>query len=644
MDIAFNVNNAYAHQLSVCIYSILKHNKGPISFYVFSNDFSDENKRNINKLKLFFKNWDITYLSPDPKLFSNLRLNVPHISRETYYRFVMPDMLPHVDKLLYLDVDLIVCKSLEKLWNTDIRNYYCAGVQDLWIQTNESYGKKIGLKSTAQYINAGVLLINAKKWRMEGVSAKCFQIAREQAHNIQWQDQDVINICCNLHIKLLDSAFNFTSKNISEEIKKASNAVIVHYTGCDKPWNPNYKVKFFSSKRKIKLLWQKYNREYNKLKEYKIKGALLVNEFFGGAKTAYGGYGFLARNYIAKFLPTKDIQLDVILGRSESKFFLRKEKIDNIYAIFLPCKKIFSQICLWFLNYKFYLTIEVTDDWVLKCLNGFIKAPVLFWIQDPRTKKDWEEIESVKLLPEQTYWAPKTYSLISDLTKQGKIVFFSQAQYLIEKARELYNLPSSVNISFLPNPIVCPTEEIDVVNKKNWIIFLGRVEDVKRGWLFCEIAKCCPEYDFYVLGASWRNTRQNSSVLERYKDIKNLHFVGHVEGEEKKRYLKDAKILLNTSIHEALPISFLEALSYGTVLVSNQNPDDLTSKFGIFVGKVLGDGFDAVPLYVQAIKKLMNDDSRRVKCAQEGITYIRNIHSVQKWILNLDRIIWESLK
>ena len=54
MDIAFNVNNAYAHQLSVCIYSILKHNKGPISFYVFSNDFSDENKRNINKLKLFF--------------------------------------------------------------------------------------------------------------------------------------------------------------------------------------------------------------------------------------------------------------------------------------------------------------------------------------------------------------------------------------------------------------------------------------------------------------------------------------------------------------------------------------------------------------------------------------------------------------
>ena len=39
---------------------------------------------------------------------------------------------------------------------------------------------------------------------------------------------------------------------------------------------------------------------------------------------------------------------------------------------------------------------------------------------------------------------------------------------------------------------------------------------------------------------------------------------------------------------------FLEALSYGTVLVSNRNPEDLTSKFGIHIGDVLGDGFDKV--------------------------------------------------
>jgi glycosyltransferase involved in cell wall biosynthesis len=84
--------------------------------------------------------------------------------------------------------------------------------------------------------------------------------------------------------------------------------------------------------------------------------------------------------------------------------------------------------------------------------------------------------------------------------------------------------------------------------------------------------------------------------MKDYYAIENLHFAGHVDGAEKEQYLKDAKILVNTSIHEALPISFLEALSFGTLLVSNRNPEALTEKFGIHVGDVLGDGFDKVDL------------------------------------------------
>lgn len=63
--------------------------------------------------------------------------------------------------------------------------------------------------------------------------------------------------------------------------------------------------------------------------------------------------------------------------------------------------------------------------------------------------------------------------------------------------------------------------------------------------------------------------------------------MGHVDGEEKKKYLMESKILVNTSIHEAIPISFLEALSYGTLIVSNRNPENLASQFGNWVGDVL---------------------------------------------------------
>ena len=150
-----------------------------------------------------------------------------------------------------------------------------------------------------------------------------------------------------------------------------------------------------------------------------------------------------------------------------------------------------------------------------------------------------------------------------------------------------------------------------------------------------------PEYNFYVLGQTFREKEKNSAVMSKYQNIPNLHFVGHVDGIEKENFLKEAKILVNTSIHEALPISFLEALSYGTLLVSNRNPEDLTSKFGIYVGDVLGDGFDKVPLYVDAIEQLMKDAFYQQK-SEAAIKYIKKIHNVEKFVKDLREVIYSE--
>ena len=125
--------------------------------------------------------------------------------------------------------------------------------------------------------------------------------------------------------------------------------------------------------------------------------------------------------------------------------------------------------------------------------------------------------------------------------------------------------------------------------------------------------------------------------------IKNLHFAGHVDGEEKADYLRKAKILVNTSIHEALPVSFLEALSYGTLLVSNRNPEELTAKFGIWVGDVLGDGFDKVDLYVEAIRKIMADEKQRMQKAREAVAYVREVHNVPRFVKDLKEVIKQEV-
>lgn len=371
----------------------------------------------------------------------------------------------------------------------------------------------------------------------------------------------------------------------------------------------------------------------------KIKVALLVDEYFGGAGTAFGGYGFLARNLIAKYLPDESIEVEVILRKQNKQLSPKCHMVDGI-KVYTLASKLFDIVNYCFFkkkNYDLFLSIELTNP-SYKVLNtlGNSHKKLLLWIQDPRPKSEWDEIETVKLFPEKTYWNQRVYDFINKKNKKNLVSFVSQARFLDEKAKELYQLPNTTPIQFLPNPIEIDQQfDVKTYPKKNSIIFLGRIESVKRGWLFCEIAKQLPEYEFYMLGQTFRQSSQNSSIMEQYQNISNLHFMGHVEGEQKNQLIRDAKILVNTSIHEALPISFLEALSYGTLLVSCRNPEDLTSKFGVFTGTVLGDGFDKVGLFVDGINKLMNDNELRQLLAEQAVQYIKDVHSIELFVKNL---------
>ena len=365
----------------------------------------------------------------------------------------------------------------------------------------------------------------------------------------------------------------------------------------------------------------------------KIKIALMVDEYFGGAGTVFGGYGFLARNLVAKYLPDDEVELEVIIRKNRKKsFFPRYEIIDGV-KVYTLANKLFD-----FVNYAFFvrkgydafLTIELTNNSfrILRSLPG-IKKRVLFWVQDPRPQYEWDEINTVKLFPEKSYWNAKVYQFVHRLWRKWSISFITQAKFLDKKARDLYQLDDNTEINYLPNPIeIDYSFDVAKKKKKNNVIFLGRIESVKRGWLFCEIAKQMPEYEFFVLGDSFREKGKNQRIMEQYAMISNLHFVGHVEGQRKNELIKDAKILVNTSIHEALPVSFLEALSYGTLLVSCRDPDELTSRFGVFTGTVLGDGFEHVDRFVMGIQQLIQDEPRRQQLAAAAVTYIRQVHNI----------------
>ena len=116
---------------------------------------------------------------------------------------------------------------------------------------------------------------------------------------------------------------------------------------------------------------------------------------------------------------------------------------------------------------------------------------------------------------------------------------------------------------------------------------------------------------------------------------------GLVDGEKKKQFLKDAKVIMVTSIHEAVQTAQLEAMAYGVVPISNLDPDGITSEHGIWIGDVHGDGLESVNKYANAVKKIMEDDKLRTKLAKKSIAYIRKDRDYKHWAKEVRREIKE---
>lgn len=380
----------------------------------------------------------------------------------------------------------------------------------------------------------------------------------------------------------------------------------------------------------------------------KVKVGLLVEEFYDKDLGGFGGYGILAREYIAKYIPNSEIEIEVIIG-SNSKKEIKTIKRDGIKIHYLP-KNWSSKMDIDFIylnlvqkffkeqKFDVYLSIEMSRI-AYEVMRREKDKKLILWVQDPRPDYDWEEIKSVPMSNEYdsyinyySKWEGRIQNLLKKLNEEKRLVLISQGEYLKKKATDLYKLPEETEIEYFPNPVVI-NDNFNIVDKKDNILFLGRLTPVKRPWIYFELAKKFPENIFYVCGQG----TEIDKIIEKYKDVKNLKFMGHVSGEEKDRLLRECKVLVNTSIHEAIPVSFLEAISYGQKLLSCQNPDDITKNNGYFTGTILGEGLDQIEEFQKGLKFCL--ENYKESEIVESIEKIKNNHNLDKFINNMRELL-----
>ena len=250
LNVFFAVDKSFLTHFTVTITSLLENNKDiTITVYII-HDMT--NSFEIEKIISFLtQKYTVSVKSifVDNSIFNNFQV-VHYISKATYFRFLLADILPkNISSGLYLDCDIIITGSLMGILNSnfiDKSKGECGllAVSDKGeIVEIERLKNKLSVE-TDMYFNAGVMFINLNKWREENVANKLIEIADKYKDLLTWSDQDVLNIYFKNKCGRLDSTYNtFTNKVL------AKTPIIIHFSGSSKPWhylnNHPYKTQYW---------------------------------------------------------------------------------------------------------------------------------------------------------------------------------------------------------------------------------------------------------------------------------------------------------------------------------------------------------------------------------------------------------------
>lgn len=244
IPVVFCFDDNLVMQAGVCMTSLLLHANHDTFYdiYIFhSNNAQFPVTGYLNKLKSAYPNCNISYKNVGDS-FDNA-YETRGITIATYYRLLIPDILPQYEKVFYFDVDIIFRNDLTEVYNSDLADYYVAGVATPISDITDYVNSEIGMQIN-EYICGGTLLFNSKKIRKDNLIPRFIEEAKV---NRRFQDQDVLNIVCKGKIKCLPPWFGMVGtiheifadpnqKYYSEkEVQYALKYGILHYNG-GKPW------------------------------------------------------------------------------------------------------------------------------------------------------------------------------------------------------------------------------------------------------------------------------------------------------------------------------------------------------------------------------------------------------------------------
>lgn len=291
----FVSDDNYVKNLGVCTYSVM-HNTcsyvDNVRMFVMDCGITDESKAKLIAQTKRFENAEIIFYDINSLLDEVVPKVENHWHRAIYGRLFLNKILEKydgIDRIIYLDCDIIVNQPMTELFEIDLQGKCIAGV----IDGDESQRAKALHLSKIGYINSGVLVIDTKRWVELDAGKRIIEYINDFPDELLYPDQDAINCVLCDEILTIPLQYNFFWSIIEKDITKMKknldipyseddisyalhNIKIMHYAGHDM-WSMTgitpVPKKIFFKYRKLSD-WRKCRRKYHSFHDF-VVGSLV---------------------------------------------------------------------------------------------------------------------------------------------------------------------------------------------------------------------------------------------------------------------------------------------------------------------------------------------------------------------------------
>ncbi len=261
MNVVYSTSDLYSELAATSIASLLENNKDidEITIYIIDIGISYKHKQDLNELVSSYGHCLEFLVDLNVENITHTKIDVGRWHISTFSRLFLLHVLPEeMNKVIYIDCDMIIRHSLKALWEMDMQETWCMSADDC---RGKMYRRDIGISEDLIYTNNGLMVIDLAAWRKNDVESKFIDFINKYHGDITYMDQGVLNGVLQpiKKVKLLPISYNaqtvcydlgydgiqvcrspvwaYSKEEFNEGI---SDPIVVHFTTCfmsgTRPW------------------------------------------------------------------------------------------------------------------------------------------------------------------------------------------------------------------------------------------------------------------------------------------------------------------------------------------------------------------------------------------------------------------------